>query len=320
VGASLTALFLTAVVLLLGASMGAGATTVGAVCHADGQATEIPARYRPLYATAATRYRLGPRGPAILASIHKHESGFGQNMGPSSAGAIGHMQFMPVTWAAYGVDANRDGDTDPSNAEDAIHGAANYLHASGAPTNWTGALFAYNHADWYARLILDGAEGFQGLCDQPATVPAELGDLPADPLERIIHVASWIDQGRHPYCWGGGHSTTPGPSTGSYCWTSNGTKAFGTSETGLDCSGAVRWLLVLAGYKDPGGITSGSFATAYPSGPGRAATIWSNANHVFIHIRGKGFSGTTQTNYRHGPGWIQGYPTAGFTASHPPRL
>lgn len=160
---------------------------------------------------------------------------------------------------AGGVMTERPGELD------AIYGAANYLRASGAPTDGAKALFAYNQADWYVRLILDGAEGFQGLCDQPATVPAELGDLPADPLERIIHVASWIGQGRHPYCWGGGHSTTPGPSTGSYCWTSNGTKAFGTSQTGLDCSGAVRWLLVLACYKDPGGITSGSFDDVYPS-------------------------------------------------------
>ena len=320
VGGSLTALFLATVVLLLGASAGAGATTVGAVCHADGQAAEIPERYRPLYATAASRYRLGARGPAILASIHKHESGFGTNMGPSSAGAIGHMQFMPATWAAYGVDANRDSDADPYQPADAIHGAANYLRASGAPANWSGALFAYNHADWYVRMILDGAEGFQGLCDQPPSTPADLGDLPADPLQRLIRVASWIDQGSHPYCWGGGHATKPGPSTGSYCWTSADTKAFGSGELGLDCSGAVRWLLVLTGYRDPGAITSGSFADAYPAGRGRAITIWSNAAHVFIEVHGHGFWGTTQTNYRHGPGWIDTYPTAGFRPSHPPGL
>jgi hypothetical protein len=320
VGASLVALFLTAIVLLFSASVGASATTVGSVCHADGDASEIPARYRPLYATAATRYRLGRRGPAILASIHKHESGFGQNMGPSSAGAIGHMQFMPATWAAYGVDADRDGTADPHNPADAIHGAANYLNASGAPADWAGALFSYNHADWYVRMILDGAEGFQGLCDQPTGTPAELGDLPADPLERIIRVASWIDQGHHPYCWGGGHATKPGPSTGTYCWTSADTKAFGTTERGLDCSGAVRWLLVLTGYKDPGGIVSGSFDDVYPRGRGRVITIWSNAAHVFIEVHGKGFWGTTQTNYRHGPGWISSYPTAGFAASHPTGL
>ena len=112
----------------------------------------------------------------------------------------------------------------------------------------------------------------------------------------------------------------PGPSTGSYFWTSAGNRAFGTTEVGLDCSGAVRWLLVLGGYDDPGGITSGSFDDVYPTGSGRAVTIWSNAAHIFIEIDGKGFWGTTQTNYRHGPGWIDSYPTGGFVASHPSGL
>ena len=52
-------------------------------------------------------------------------------MGPSSAGAIGWMQFMPDTWARWGVDANGDGLPDPWNAEDAIYSAARYLAATG---------------------------------------------------------------------------------------------------------------------------------------------------------------------------------------------
>jgi len=318
--ATIGALLAIALVMLLGASAGAGATTVGSVCHADGNAAEIPQEFVSYYAEAARRYELGARGPAILASIHNHETAFGTNQGPSSAGAVGHMQFMPATWRAYGIDADHDGTADPHNAADAIHAAANYLHASGAPTNWAGAIFSYNHADWYVRMILDTADGYQGLCNQTVITPAEMGDLPADPVERIVRVASWIDQGRHPYCWGGGHATSPGPSTGSYCWGSAGAKAYGTSERGLDCSGAVRWLLVLAGYADPGGIASGSFAHAYPAGRGRHITIWSNAAHVFIEVHGKGSWGTTQTNYRHGPGWIASYPTAGFAPSHPPGL
>src|SRR5262249_6664845 len=41
----------------------------------------------------------------LLAAINKVESNFGRNMGPSSAGAIGWMQFMPDTWYRWGVDA-----------------------------------------------------------------------------------------------------------------------------------------------------------------------------------------------------------------------
>jgi Transglycosylase SLT domain len=252
----------------------------------------IPPFLLPIYQAAGTEY--GIRWE-LLAAINEIETDYGRNLSVSTAGAVGWMQFLPGTWKRYGVDANNDGLKDPYNPMDAIFGAARYLRAAGADKDIRAALFSYNHADWYVRMILDGAEGFQGLCDQPTATPTELGDLPADPLERIIRVASWIDQGHHPYCWGGGHATTPGPSTSDqYCRTSAGTKAFSTTEIGLDCSGAVRWLLVLTGYKDPGGISSGSFNDVYPSGQGRYVTIWSNAAHVFIEVHGKGFWGTTQ--------------------------
>ena len=45
----------------------------------------------------------------VLAAINKIESNFGRNMGPSSAGAIGWMQFMPSTWERWGTDATGDG-------------------------------------------------------------------------------------------------------------------------------------------------------------------------------------------------------------------
>jgi hypothetical protein len=102
---------------------------------------------------------------------------------------------------------------------------------------------------------------------------------------------------------------------GSYCWTAAGEQVFGSSAKGLDCSGAVRWLLVLAGYPDPGGISSGEFATAYPRGPGAKVTIWSNAEHVFIEIDGADW-GTSGSNFASGPGFA-GHTTSGFVASHP---
>jgi len=91
----------------------------------------------------------------VLASINKVESNFGQNMGPSSAGAVGWMQFMPSTWLRWGVDANGDGIADPWNATDAIYAAARYLAASGGETDIARGVFAYNHADWYVREVLD---------------------------------------------------------------------------------------------------------------------------------------------------------------------
>ena len=91
----------------------------------------------------------------VLASINKIESNFGQNMGPSSAGAVGWMQFMPSTWLRWGVDADGDGIADPWNATDAIYAAARYLAAAGGQTDIARGVFAYNHADWYVREVLD---------------------------------------------------------------------------------------------------------------------------------------------------------------------
>ena len=90
----------------------------------------------------------------VLAAINKVESNFGGNMGPSSAGAVGWMQFMPDTWLRWGLDADGDGFADPWSPRDAIFAAARYLAAAGGRTDVRRAIFAYNHADWYVEEIL----------------------------------------------------------------------------------------------------------------------------------------------------------------------
>jgi len=90
----------------------------------------------------------------ILAAINRVESDFGRNMGPSSAGAVGWMQFLPSTWEMWGTDANGDGLADPWNPEDAVYSAARYLAAAGAQEDLYRALYAYNHADWYVNSVL----------------------------------------------------------------------------------------------------------------------------------------------------------------------
>ncbi len=96
----------------------------------------------------------------VLASINKIESNFGRNMGPSSAGAIGWMQFMPSTWDRWGVDADGDGLANPWSAEDAIPAAARYLAAAGGQADISRAVFAYNHAQWYVDEVLQLAQLF----------------------------------------------------------------------------------------------------------------------------------------------------------------
>jgi cell wall-associated NlpC family hydrolase len=97
----------------------------------------------------------------VLAAINKVETGFGRNLGPSSAGAVGWMQFMPSTWARWGIDANGDGVADPNNPSDAIFSAARYLAGCGGQFDIARAVYCYNHATWYVNEVL-GLAGLYG--------------------------------------------------------------------------------------------------------------------------------------------------------------
>jgi cell wall-associated NlpC family hydrolase len=90
----------------------------------------------------------------VLAAINKVETNFGQNLGPSSAGAVGWMQFMPSTWARWGLDANGDGIADPDNPTDAIFSAARYLAGCGGQFDIAAAVHCYNHSDAYVSDVL----------------------------------------------------------------------------------------------------------------------------------------------------------------------
>jgi murein DD-endopeptidase MepM/ murein hydrolase activator NlpD len=107
----------------------------------------------------------------VLAAINKIESNFGQNMGPSSAGAVGWMQFMPDTWLRWGVDADGNGIADPWNSADAIYAAARYLAACGGQTDISRAVYSYNHADWYVNEVMSLAHVYG------AGGPPETADL-----------------------------------------------------------------------------------------------------------------------------------------------
>jgi hypothetical protein len=120
----------------------------------------IPPFLLPIYQAAGIQN--GVRWE-VLAAINEIETDYGRNLNVSSAGALGWMQFMPATWEAYGVDANRDGLKDPYNPVDAIFAAARYLRAAGADQDLYRAIFAYNHADWYVDSVLMRARVIGGL-------------------------------------------------------------------------------------------------------------------------------------------------------------
>jgi hypothetical protein len=125
------------------------------VMPSDKALKEIPGHLLPIYRSAAST--CDGMEWTVLAAIHKIETGFGRGRATSSAGAQGPMQFMPATFAAYGVDGDRDGSADINNPADAIFSAAHYLCANGGgrgPGPLARAIWHYNHADWYVALVL----------------------------------------------------------------------------------------------------------------------------------------------------------------------
>ena len=126
--------------------------------------------YMDLYRASARDYGFGPDW-YILAAVGEVESDHGRNMGPSSAGAMGPMQFLPSTWETSGVDGNGDGLANIMDPEDAIPAAAGYLKIGGAPQDWYRALYSYNHADWYVKKVLAVAEAYRRLAHDESVGP-----------------------------------------------------------------------------------------------------------------------------------------------------
>ncbi|HXP56724.1 MAG TPA: lytic transglycosylase domain-containing protein [Streptosporangiaceae bacterium] len=119
--------------------------------------TARPTTYLELYKASAARYCPGLSW-TVLAAIGEVESDNGTNVGPSSAGALGPMQFLPSTWQEWGTDGFGDtGTPNISNPYDAVPSAAVMLCADGAAKGGQSlysAIFAYNHADWYVDEVL----------------------------------------------------------------------------------------------------------------------------------------------------------------------
>lgn len=117
-------------------------------------------RYKELYKQAAEEYGFGEDWYVLMA-VGQIESSHGENLGPSTSGALGPMQFLPSTWSTSGVDGNGDGKKNIMDPEDAIPAAAGYLRDGGAPNDWSAALYTYNHSGSYVKEVLAIAEGYR---------------------------------------------------------------------------------------------------------------------------------------------------------------
>ena len=152
------------------------------VLASGGPVGGVPAADIPIFQGAAAEFALGDRGPSILAAINYVESTFdtstlpGVHSGTNRAGAAGPMQIgvdgqAGDTWDTIKVNAPGDPPGQPPNVydeADAVYSAAHYLQASGAPGDWPGAIFTYNHSSAYVQQVLSLAAGYytQGLTAQ----------------------------------------------------------------------------------------------------------------------------------------------------------
>jgi membrane-bound lytic murein transglycosylase B len=84
----------------------------------------------------------------VLAAVNFVETAFNRIRSSSSAGAQGPMQFLASTWRIYGLGG------DVHDPHDAVLGAANFLHRSGAPGSYRRALYAYNPSPLYVDAVL----------------------------------------------------------------------------------------------------------------------------------------------------------------------
>jgi membrane-bound lytic murein transglycosylase B len=156
--------------------------------------------------------------------------------------AVGPMQFIPSTWAAYAVDGNSDGVADPFNIFDATAAAARYLCTAGGDLATSEgqerAVLAYNHSAAYLTAVLHleaiyaaGVPGLSVPIIPTSPLPAVPTDIPPvnpGPPPSITPTTSATEQPATTAPSGRAASTAPAQSGPAG---SSGTSGGATSES-----------------------------------------------------------------------------------------
>lgn len=73
----------------------------------------------------------------------------------SSAGALGPMQHMPAEWLDYGIDANKNGITNPLELYDAVESAGWRLRRDKSNFGtWEAAIYSWNPSRYFVRKVV----------------------------------------------------------------------------------------------------------------------------------------------------------------------
>jgi Transglycosylase SLT domain len=340
----------------IAAIAGGGASVVASSPGQAPSATvaDIPPSYLALYRAAGQRYGIDW---AVLAGIGKVECDHGRDPDPScttegavnAAGAGGPMQFLGETWARYGVDGDGDGRRDRWDPADAVFAAANYLRAAGAPSDYRGAIYSYNHAWWYVADVLRRASVYRtagAALQAPVSeqgTDAALQARTATPVRLIAGATARLSPGD-------GHlalipALAP-PAVQAMLIAGNELQDLPYGPAGHpdprgakqeDCSSTLNFLLYRAGLRpiteilDKNPVAQDYVDWGLP-GPGRWVTIYATASptpHVFAVIAGLRID-TSHTGTDVGPNGDQNGPRwrifdtipgwAHWSVRHPPGL
>jgi len=287
--ASVTLATAAAVLLLLiavvagaaGGITGQEASACTAQPAASSAAAAIPANYLTDFKAAGTEYNIPW---TVLAAIGETESGFGHNDGPSSAGALGPMQFEPPTWALYG-----DGG-DIKNPADAIPAAARLLVANGAPGNLQQAILAYNHSASYLTDVLDQAARYSAGGAQAISVTGsalcqqeDLGPLPAGTAGKILAYAE--AQLGKPYVYG-----AAGPD--AFDCSGLAMMAYRAAGITIPRTSQAQWIYgtqIPASQVRPGDLVFFAGADGTPAAPGHVGIVVDPETHTMIDAYATGY-------------------------------
>lgn len=277
-------------------------------------ANGIPSNYLELYKKAGQQYGIPWNVLAGIGWVETHHGQLkapGVSSGENYAHAGGPMQFIPGTWAQFGVDGNGDGKKSRYDPADAIPAAARYLKHNGAPQKMRSAIFMYNHLVSYVNNVLSWAKKYaSGNFDVVQANGPSCEDVNGAPVAPSAVAAKVIAfekaQIGKPYVYG---------ATGPRSFDCSGLTMSAYKSAGVTIprlSDDQYWwgALVPRGQEQPGDLVFFEYLPGH-TGPGHVGTVYNPQKGIMIVAPHTGDVVKYQ-NYKTYPGGAVGFtrPTA----------